>query len=261
MYIAYVDEAGDDGFPKFSSPFFVLTSLYLHHQAWRDSFEDIHAFRRQLRSDYGFPVKEELHARRFVLNKNPYRSLGLSDEDRVAVIDLFTKLIAGLEVKLVNVAIIKDKISNPEYAVLDKALTYLIQRIENDLFRIDPSKRFLMLCDPGRIAKMRTTARRIQRINYIPSKFHPGSYRKEIKSLIEDPLQKDSKESYFIQIADLVSFLVYEYSSALSGLPPHGRMPDLITEQKVREWLTTLVPVLNLDATQSDQFGVVMYPK
>lgn len=31
MYIAYYDESGDDGFPAYSSPLFVLTALYPEH--------------------------------------------------------------------------------------------------------------------------------------------------------------------------------------------------------------------------------------
>ncbi|MFQ5632874.1 MAG: DUF3800 domain-containing protein [bacterium] len=63
MYIAYYDESGDDGYPAYSSPLFVLTSVYLHHLNWKDIYADIYAFRKFLKEQYGVPVKYELHAK------------------------------------------------------------------------------------------------------------------------------------------------------------------------------------------------------
>ncbi len=36
MYIAYYDESGDDGYPRYSSPLFVLSVTYLHYLNWKD---------------------------------------------------------------------------------------------------------------------------------------------------------------------------------------------------------------------------------
>ena len=44
MFIAYYDESGDDGYPNYSSPLFVLTSLYLHYLNWKDTFHKIFQF-------------------------------------------------------------------------------------------------------------------------------------------------------------------------------------------------------------------------
>ena len=110
MQIAYYDESGDDGFPKYASPIFVLSALYMHHLNWKDSFQIILEFRRQLKADYGLPVKMELHSKYFILNKNPYRTLGISDENRKAIVSLFCQLIAGLNLKIINIAILKTAI-------------------------------------------------------------------------------------------------------------------------------------------------------
>jgi hypothetical protein len=69
----------------------------------------------------------------------------------------------------------------------------------------------MIITDPGRLGKMRRIARRIQKINYIPSKYGAVSYRCEICRLIEDPLQKESDPSHLIQVADCVVFLVHLY--------------------------------------------------
>ena len=51
MYLAYFDESGDDGYPKYSSELFVLTSAYLHHQKWQEIYNSIKDFRKQLKQD------------------------------------------------------------------------------------------------------------------------------------------------------------------------------------------------------------------
>lgn len=263
MQIAYYDESGDDGYPQYSSPFFVLTALYLHHLNWRTSFDAIHDFRQNLKSTFGLPIRMELHTKHFILNKGSYVELNISDANRLKIIDLFCDLIASLNVKIINVVIVKERIRKPDYKVLDTALKYSVQRIENDLNpTLNPGERFMIITDIGRVGKMRNTCRRIQRINFIPSKFSPTLYRQEIKSLIEDPLPKDSKESYFIQLADLVSFIIYLHSIAETKIISYpNRLNRLISPDRVEEWMDRLKPAFNLNASNTNPFGVVYHPK
>lgn len=204
MFIAYYDESGDDGYPQYSSPLFALSALYLHYLDWKETFETVRGFRRQLRDDSGFPVKMELHTKKLLLGKRPYRGFGWSDNERVEIVGLFCLLVAQLRIRIVSVVIVKPRIGSRLYPVVDNALTCSIQRIENDLRSRDATGRFTVIADQGRVRKMRATARRIQRIDFIRSRF-AGTYRREIRSLVEDPLEKESRESYFIQLADLIA--------------------------------------------------------
>lgn len=262
MYIAYYDECGDDGFPQTSSPLFSLTAIYIHHLKWRETYEKMRLFRRELKIRFGLPIRLEMHAKYFLLNKNPYRDLHLADSDRIRVIDLFVQLIASLHAKIIDVVIDKPKIQKPDYDVLDTSLKYSIQRIENTLAAAkDQNERFMIITDEGRVGKMRSIARAMQSINFIPSKFSPHPYRSDIKLLIEDPLPKDSRESYFIQMADLVAFVVYLYSLTKTGAGHFSnRLTPIISQEKVRRWMESLKPVLNLRASQ-DEFGIVFHPK
>ena len=263
MYIAYYDETGDDGFPKYSSPLFVLSALYLHYLNWQPSFEKIHNFRRGLKERFGLPVRLELHTKPFLLNKNPYRALGLSPTDRVEIVSLFCDLVAALEIRIINVVIVKPRIQSAKYPVLDTALKYSIQRIENDLAPdLHPDRKFLIITDPGRVGKMLKTARRMRRINFIPSQFAPRPYRREIRTLIEDPLPKDSRESYFIQLADTVSFIVYLHALLTTGAGDlSNRLAEVISGEQIEMWMSKLTPSLNLQASRKDTYGVVYHPK
>jgi hypothetical protein len=136
-----------------------------------------------------------------------------------------------------------------------------VQRIENDL-NTDPQNRFMVITDWGRVGKMRKTTRRVQRINFIPSKFGSTPRRQEIKKLIEDPLPKDSSESYFIQIADMAACIVSLYAVVRYGTGRFpARIPASVDEAKVRGWMETLIPVLNCKAASDDPFGVKFHPR
>ena len=262
MYVAYYDESGDDGFPNYSSPIFVLSVAYLYYLNWKDIYLTLQEFRAQLKKDFGIPVRWEFHTKKFLLNKNPYRDLGLDDSKRVQVLDLFCALISQLDLKLINVVINKGKITKRTYDVLNTSLKYSIQRIENDLESISPDKKFMIITDTGRLGKMRKTARKIQKFNFIPSKFNPQPYRKEIKLLVEDPLPKDSKESYFIQLVDLVVYVVYVYAMRTLGIDGLSkRTPVTVDAAKVKAWMDELKGSFNLRACESDPYGIVWHPK
>lgn len=260
MYLAYFDESGDDGYPKYSSEIFVLTSGYFHHQKWQEIFNSIKELRKQLKKDFGVPVKLEFKAREFILNKNPYRDLNINDNNRKKIFEIMADFLGSIDIKFINVVINKKKISGTENLVLENAVKFNIQRIENDL-TTDPLNKFLIITDEGRVGKMRHITRKIQRINIIPSKFI-GQYRKEIKLMIEDPLPKKSHESYFIQMCDFVACLVYLYGIKKFSIGNwSGRLSKILSEVELIAIMDKLKPALNLKATKNNEYGIVCYPK
>ncbi|MDO9547050.1 MAG: DUF3800 domain-containing protein [Pelolinea sp.] len=206
MFLSYFDESGDDGFPNYSSPLFVLSAIYFHNSEWQNLYQNLKTKRKDIKNKYGFPINVELHAKPFLLNKRPYKNFSIPDNLRVDLIEDYIQFIASLNLKCVNVAINKTLINTPVNKVLDWAVTYATQRLENDLEINNPDCNFMIITDPGRVGKMRKTTRRIQVFNPIPSRVSPGlTYRREIHRLLEDPLEKESDQSYFIQTADVIS--------------------------------------------------------
>ena len=81
--------------------------------------------------------------------------------------------------------------------------------------------------------------------------------------MIEDVLEKDSKESHFIQICDFVSYFVHLYYKTYcehKELP--NRVGKLIDKDFVGRVMATLNAngILNLKAS-SEKYGLVIYPK
>jgi hypothetical protein len=262
LQIAYYDESGDDGFPGYSSPLFVLTAIYLEHEEWKPIYTKIVDFRKTLKTKYGLPVSMEMHANPFLQRKKPFIGFGWLPSDRNAIVSDFCDFIATLNVKVINVVIVKPRVQLNSYSVLETALKYSVQRIENDICdESDPSKRFLIITDEGRVGMMRKVTRKIQRFNFIPSMYGPTPYRQEIRCLIEDPLPKSSRQSYYIQLADIVAYIIYLHASYQTGAAPiPKKLRPHLNAATVTNWMDRLTPSLNLLACATDPYGIVYHP-
>lgn len=265
MYIAYFDETGDDGYPEFSSKVFVLTSCYIDHKRWQKNYQKLSKLKKELRDKYGLPIKIEIHTKKLLLNKNPYRHLELSNRKRLQICEDIAEFINELDIKSINVVIDKTKITKKREKsyknILDVSLRFNIQRIENDLRKRDLENKFLIITDEGRMKKMRQTARKIQRINYVPSLFSKEGYRNEIRGLIEDPLPKNSNESYYIQVADFISFFLYLYVLKQKEIDKWHNRLNWLNLNNVVDIIEKITPILNTEASRKEKYGIVLYPK
>lgn len=260
--IAYFDETGDDGVINSSSEDFVLTSIYTKVENWQKNFNAMKSCRMLLKEKYGFHSTVEMHTKHFLTDKNPYRNYCWTKEQKIELLIDYIKCISTqMDFSCVNVIIDKSKITNNEYPVLERALTYNIQRIENDS---NGNWNYLIITDKGRLAPMRRTARAIRAYNPISSHFTFGSVNQPITGLIEDILEKDSAESYFIQISDFISYFVHLYYKCIvKENPLPARVGNLIDVQFVNRVMSTLkyYGKLNLKASSKNDFGFVIYPK
>ena len=260
-YIAYFDETGDDGATTASSDHFVLTSLYMSAEKWQSNFDHIRKCRRKLKDQFGFHVSEEFHTKHLLSDKDPYRKYGWTVEQRQEIVKEMIMGVAGLDAQVINVIIDKTRFKDQNYHVLENALKYNIQRIENDS---RGKWNYLIITDEGRLAPMRSTARAIRVFNPIQSKFSNEYTNQPVSGLIEDILEKDSAESYFIQACDLISYIAHLYFKThdkKQALP--NRVGRTIDSAFVGSAMATLRDrgLLNLKANSSNPYGLVVYPK
>ena len=137
-------------------------------------------------------------------------------------------------------------------------IVLLIQRIENTSHG---EWNYIVITDPGRTAPMRKTARAMRAFNPIPS--HDGGYRNlPIQYMIEDILEKDSKESFFVQICDFISYFVslYYKINYLHGSIT-GRAANVVSDKTVNWIMEELKTngVFDLKASH-EKYGLVIYP-
>lgn len=258
--VAYFDESGDDGLNTKSSKSFILTSLYMPCSSWQNNYNIIKLMRNTLKTNYGFHIKQEMHTKNFLSNKSPYRDYKWSNDQKIQILNTYIETITQLNISIINVIIDKTKIRSSQYGVLKNALTYNIQRIENDS---SGDWNYFLVTDKGRIAPMRKTARAIQVFNPIHSMFNSEYNNQPIKYMFEDIFEKDSKESFFIQMSDFVSCFVHLYYKSRLNESFPNRIMQLIDEAFVLKAMETFKEkgILNLDANQSDDYGLVIYPR
>ena len=136
--------------------------------------------------------------------------------------------------------------------------------LKKNLGFVYQGRNYLIITDEGRIAPMRKTARAIRAFNPIQSKYSYGFVNQPITNMIEDIMEKNSSESYFIQICDFVSFFIHLYFKLEyrhEALPK--RVANVIDDTFVKRVMATLKKSgrLNLKANESNQHGLVIYPK
>ena len=259
--LVYYDESGDDGNPG-SSDDFVLTCIYMDTNDWQENFNIFRDNRRELKEKYGFHIAEEFHAKPFLTDKNPYREYKWSTKERKEIFSCMVDFISKLKIRCVSIVIDKKRIKNDvDYNILQNALTYSLQRIENDTSNM---WNYIAIADKGRVEVMRRISRLIRVYNPIPSLFNYSSYNSPIKNMIEDIFEKESKDSYFIQIADTISYIIHlYYITSIYNQDLPNRVKELLNKEDIINYLEVLKEkgVLNIKASSNNKYGIVIYPK
>lgn len=259
--LVYYDETGDDGIVNSPTNLFVLTNFYIPTSEWQHDFDLIRFFRKKMKEEYGLHAAQEMHTKNFIRNKNPYHKQGWSDETRKQILSHFVSIVPNLSGVSISTVIDKRKITTTDYKVLDTALRYSIQRIENDSAG---DWNYIIVTDQGRTVPMRKTARAIRVYNPIQSQFDISYMNKPIKFMVEDIFEKDSAESYFIQICDLISYFVYAYQLyVVNGAPINKRVQKVIDKDYIKRVMDFWKKnnVFNLKANPSNEYGLVVYPR
>jgi hypothetical protein len=237
MYLMYVDDSGDSGLPADGSPssLFCLSGLVVHELRWRETLADLAAFRRWLRSRYQVNIEDELHAADMINkpSKVAHSLRGLPKHVRLAIIRNFADAIASLSnVNIINVVVNKGfgKVPNKD-EVFRWAWYSLFQRFENTIRYQNfpgpknPDDRGLVFPDNTDGRKLKRFLDTMRVSNQMKVRQSSGSffYKDEpIRVIIEDPILRDSRESYFIQAADCAAFLLKESIEPSSYMKRHG---------------------------------------
>ena len=252
MFFVYVDESGDIGLTNSPSKFFCLSAYIVHESQWRKHLDLIIGFRRDLRKRYGFKLREEIHSSEFIRKPGIHP---IPKSLRLRMLRDALKFQAGLEnLNLVNVVIEKSKCSDQD-EVFTNAWKYLIQRIDNTLTHnnfpgsensIDSA---LLFVDRTDEKKLRNISRRLNVFNPVPNTGNNGYRRLEIKHLVEDAVHRDSKHSYFIQLADINAFFLKQYFQPSRYIKKKGG----------NNYFKLLEPVLCVKASRKGPLGIVKY--
>lgn len=262
--IVYMDESGDSGKDnnsKDGSPYFILTSIAMNANDWQNNFNQYKNFKRFLKDKYGWHVTEEMHTKDFLYDHNPYRKYGWDSQTRKSLLNDYIACFTNLSFETVNVIIDKSIIKNASYRVLENAVKYNIQRIDNT-YR--DKWNYIIISDTGRVKEMRKIARSICAYNQVPVESLSQTENMPIKNMIEDILEKDSSDSFFVQIADCISYMVnlyYKVHIKNEDLP--GRVGCVLDKNDIVKIMDYFEKrnILNTKASNKNKYGLVIYPK
>lgn len=253
MYFMYVDESGDSGLQNSPTRFFTLSGIVIHELRWNDYLDKLINYRKRMRNSFGLLMREEIHSAHLI-NK-PGDLVRIKRNDRLTIIRSFINEIAGMsDINIINVVV--DKHNKPEgYDVMEKAWQALIQRFSNTMTHrnfsgpANADERGLIIPDNTDVKKIGSLLRRMRNYNPIPNQEGLGQgYRNlTISNLVEDPYFKDSKDSYFIQAADVVAFSLYQ------NIDPSS----YIKRKSANNYFNRLDAVLCKEACGYDEKGIV----
>jgi hypothetical protein len=258
MFLIYVDESGDTGIPSsglHGSPtnYYVLSGIVIHELRWKEYLEQIQDFRKRLRKQFGLKLREEFHSGALIT-----RPKGLSripKYQRLAMIRMFADELASMkDIRIINIVTDKSHKPSSDY-VFEISWKAMIQRLENTISYHNfpgpknPDDCAMVFPDNTDNKALIQLMRKLRHYNPVPNQFqYGGGYRNlVIRYVIEDGNFRDSRNSYFVQAADLAAYLLYQFHVPCSYIRQKG----------AKNYFKRLDPVLCKVASRTDPLGIV----
>lgn len=210
MHLAYVDESGDTGdVTKGGTRTFTLACVLVQASQWADVFDDLIEYRRYLKNQFGIPVRAEIKANYLLHNRGPFRPLKLSEKARFAVYRGLMRLQPKLGLRSFAIVVRKDKMAAKGIHGDPRIIgwEYVLQRLERFTTKGETT---VMLChDEGEGAIVRKLARKARRMGSAGSAFGTGYLKRPARLVLDDPVSRQSHQSYFLQLADLAAYAAF----------------------------------------------------
>ncbi len=208
VYFGYVDDSGDKG--PAGSQTYILACILLPADSWPSTFDDVIAFRRFLRDQFGVPVRAEIKANHMIRNGGAFRPLKLPETMRQRIYRLCMRIQPKLGFLTFAIQIDKAALRERRGSDADPrevAWEYLLQRLER--FTTKGQNTVFVMHDEGEALMIRRLARKARRAGTAGSMFGVGYLKLPARLLLDDPVARDSKQSYFLQFADLSAYAAY----------------------------------------------------
>jgi Protein of unknown function (DUF3800) len=253
MYMMYVDESGDIGLVNSPTPYFVLCGLVVHELRWRQYLDELIDFRRQIKANFGLKLREEIHAS--VLINKPGILARIPKHQRLEILRKVADTISNMpDFSLISVVVDKTK-KRAGYDVFEKACQALIQRFENTIANHNfagpknADDKGMLFPDRTDDKKLMQLLRKMRNFNPIPNQVHLGAgYRNlTLRAVIEDANFRDSEHSYFIQMVDVIAYLLFQ------SLRPSSYMKS----ESAQNYFSRLTPICCKVASPHDPLGIV----
>ena len=189
---------------------FVLGVILIQEENWLHALDRVVDMRRHMRNQWGLSPRAELKAFNILAPKREFRDLQLSRKQRLDIYALSMSALEKLDVfQTFAVCIDKSLVKKREYDPRTFAWQFVLERLDNYATR--NSEWVTLFPDAGHGYFIRQMVRRLRRFHRVPSAFGGGVVNAQARRIIEDPSDRDSQDSYFVQLADLVAYAAHRY--------------------------------------------------
>ena len=258
MFIAYLDESGDSGLlPGSPTRFYVVACVLVQDRRWRAALDSLVDLRQRLRAKFNIRSRDEIKATDIRRGRGPLLPLKWSLEERA---DFYVKLMrwqARMPITVFAIAIDKAKLAAkfPEMDPREVGWQYTFQRVDRfckGAEKVEPGSGLAILVpDAGNGPYLRKLVRKLRKHQRITGRYG-GTLSIPNESIVEDPNDRHSHDSYFVQLADWNAFAAHRSTYVDPRLPPIASVWDNLG--KVR-----LLDVNKLDRGFRPP-GIKMYP-
>ncbi len=202
VFLIYIDESYDD-------THYAYSAIFVPIEEWNNIFQKVLLWRKGLHQNHGIDVNGEIHSTEFVGG----RGQPITNRDknyRAKLFNSFLEMIEGLpSIKIIN-GITGNKLHH------ETLFKYIVTRINTNLKYENALG--ILICDEGNENKLVSMVRSLKKENQIWSAYSYGTHLScPLDRIVEDPLFKTSKSSYFIQLADMVAFSLLRNEKPIIG--------------------------------------------
>lgn len=206
VLLAYVDESGNTGDPvKGGSLTYCLGCILIDADEWPSAFDNLLDFRRRLRSRFKLPMRAELKANYLIRNSGDIREIGLTPGERHLIYRAHMRILRSLPSRAFTIVLSKGR--HPSAApgeIFNMTWEALLQRLARTSSTEHAT--FAVVHDEGENHAVRRWVRRARRYLTAGSAFGSGTLHNPAPLIVDDPVPRQSHQSYFIQLADLVAY-------------------------------------------------------
>jgi hypothetical protein len=246
MHILYVDESGDPGKDKHSSPHFILSGLIISQEDWALCLDKLKTFRKSIKKKYGLNLRTEIHSSELIRIKGLKEYQKISKANRINILKDYASQIPIIfsNARVINICL---KIAeHPDRDIFELAWSRLLQRYDTYLKK-EAKDKGIVVADDTDSLKLQGLQRKMRVYNPTPSHYTDGTYNAPIDNILEDPFSRNSNQSYFIQTVDVIAQLLYRKEFPKGSLKKYG----------LEHQFKKIESILLKKASNTDPLGVV----
>ena len=220
MYLAYFDESGDSGILNSPTRFFVLSCVMLHNKDWKATLDGLITMRRLIKERVGISPRPEIKSTDIRRGRGPLLPLRWSLTRRMEFFANLMRYQAAYlpQVTAFSIAIDKQPCAAKGRDPRATAWEFAFQRLQKFAGDAKVDDGVMVFPDEGHGRFIKRLVRRMRRYNTVPKRWGQGYYSIPTDRIIEDPNDRQSHDSYFIQLADWNAFAAHR-SSHVDPMP------------------------------------------